>query len=157
MKLQYSLKKSGKYIYLYIFCQLHNHLHYQTYFLISLLICWCAFGQTANALLHSDWSWKRPSGKPPAPRSPNCSAYVAIDQAPVSAHHICAQTSVALIWPTVTDDRASKGWYRWWMNESTLRCIPSLSVFRWAEQGVIITLQYLYSLSSSREHSALIK
>lgn len=152
MKLQYSLKKSGKYIYFLSTAQpppLSDLLPHQSF---NLLMCiW------TDALLHSDWSWNRPSGKPPAPRSPNCSAYVAIDQAPVSAHHICAQTSVALIWPTVTDDRASKGWYRWWMNESTLRCIPSLSVFRWAEQGVIITLQYLYSLSSSREHSALIK
>lgn len=64
--------------------------------------------------------WLKPSGKPSAPLSLRCSTYVAIDQAPVSARHICAQTSVALIWPTVTDDHASRGWCRWWMKESTL-------------------------------------
>lgn len=68
----------------------------------------------------------KPSGKPSAPASPRCSTYVAIDQAPVSARHICAPTSVALIWPTVTDDRASGGWCRWWMSESALRITFSL-------------------------------
>lgn len=73
------------------------------------------FGQTVNAL-------RRDCGRSPletlllAP-FPRCSTYVAIDQAPVSVCHICAQTSVALIWLTVTDDHASEGWWRWWMNE----------------------------------------
>lgn len=63
------------------------------------------------------WLELKTSGKPSAPASPHCSTYVAIDQAPVSAGHICAQTSGALIWPTDTDDHVSGGWCRWWMSE----------------------------------------
>lgn len=98
----------------------------------------------------------QPSGKPSALVSPHCSTYVVIDQAPVPARHICAQTSVALIWPTVTDDQASGGWCRWWMNESAVCYFLSLSVFRRAVRRVIIT-PHLYSLSGGWEHSALIK
>lgn len=36
--------------------QLHNYLHQQAFVLISILICWCAVGRTANAPL-DDWSW----------------------------------------------------------------------------------------------------
>lgn len=74
------------------------------------------------------WMELKLSGKPSAPVSPHSPTYVAIDQAPVSACHICAQTSVALIWPTVTDDHASGGWCRWWMNES-VRCV-TFSLFQ---------------------------
>lgn len=114
--------------------QLHNHLHRRAYFLISILICWCAIGQTA-----------KPSGKPSAPVSPHCPTYVAIDQAPVSACHICAQTSVALIWPTVTDDHASGGRCRWWTSESAL-CV-TFSLFQSSDElcgGVIIKPWHLY-------------
>lgn len=76
--------------------------------------------------------WLKSSGKPSAPVSPHCSTYVAIDQAPVSACHICAQTSVALIWPTVTDDHASGGWCRWWMKES-VPCV-TFSLFQSSDE-----------------------
>lgn len=85
-----------------------------------------------------------------------CWTYVVIDQAPVSAGHICAPTSVALIWPTVTDDHAPGGRFQWWMNE----CAPRVAFFpvvKQAAQGVIIKLQHLYILSSAWEHTALIK
>lgn len=104
--------------------QLHSLLHHHVYYLISILICLCAIGQTANAPC-GDTFWKA-----------FCSSvstllnilYVAIDQAPVSACHTCTQTSVALSWPTVTDDHASRGWFRWWMNESA-RCV-TFSLFQ---------------------------
>lgn len=98
-----------------------------------------------------------------SPTSPHCLTYVAIDQAPVSASHICTQTSVALISLTVTDDHAPRRWCKWWMNGSALHFTVSLSlslsvsVFRQVVWGVIITPQHLDSLPSGWEHSVLIK
>lgn len=99
---------------------LHNHLHRQhpnQYF--NLLMCnWTDFKHSSRRL--------RLSGLPSALVSPLCLTYVAIDQAPVSACHICPQTSVVPIRRTVTDDHACASWCRWLMEETPLHVTFSL-------------------------------
>lgn len=146
MKLQYSLRECRKYVNWLYGSSMAISTTLLPCHLLNLLMC-----NWTDCKCSPQGVEPRPSGKPSAPVSPHCSTYVAIDQAPVSACHICAQTSVALICLTVTDDHASGGWCRWWMNGLALCVTFSLSlfpVFRWAVQGVIIKPQHLYSLSS---------
>lgn len=103
-----------------------KHLPFWPCFIFSFNICCCFY------LYWLQMQKTRLSAKPSASKPPQWSTDVAIDQAPVSAARICAQTSVAFLKLTDTDDYryASEGWWRkkGWMS---IDCV-ALSVFRWA-------------------------
>ncbi len=125
MKLQDSLRDSGKHVRGRSAAPQPSPSGLLSYQYFNLLMCnWTDCNCSPQ--------WLKSSGKPSVPVSPHSSTYVAIDQAPVSACHICAQTSVVLIWPTVTYDHASGGWCRWWMKESIL-CV-TFSLFQTSDE-----------------------